>query len=56
MAANPFIHRIPLELQGDYKQDFRDTFRPLVHHVPTAASQSAVEVDYALILVRARKN
>lgn len=55
MAANPFIHRIPDDLQADYKEDFRKCFLPIVHYAPSRNSPNAVEVDYSIVLVRGQK-
>lgn len=55
MAANPFIHRIPPELQQEYKDDFRKCYLPIVHCAPSRSAPDAVEVDYSIVLVRAQK-
>jgi hypothetical protein len=53
MAINPFLHRIPAELQEDYKEDFRAASRPGIDYVPTA---SGACFNYDILLIRARKD
>jgi hypothetical protein len=55
MAANPFVHRIPEEKKEAYKADFCHCFMPLVSHVPTDLKPGAIEVEYGLVMVRAKR-
>jgi len=55
MAANPFIHRVPEDLKSKYRTDFMNCFMDFVHQVPTEESPDAVEVDYGIVMIRAKK-
>ncbi|CAG7731538.1 unnamed protein product [Allacma fusca] len=55
MAANPFIGRIPAEMQAAYRDNFRSEFTPFLHFAPTSESPFAIKVAYQIVLVRAQR-